>query len=585
MTTVPNQVILRDSGANCWLRFDQPLEIVEAHSCEDVLTCLRYLEDSVQRHGLYAAGMISYEAAPAFDSSLVVQADGRFPLLWFGLYRQPVKLDSLPCGSTGNPPDITLLQSVSPEEYRCCFEQIKDHISCGDTYQVNYTFRMRGSSPAAYEAHFERLLASQSPPFGAIVHTDRWSVYSASPEMFFSLEGTVLQSRPMKGTAARGLTWEDDCRQGAALQRSEKDKAENLMIVDMVRNDLGRIADTGTVAVTSLFDLEKYRTSWQLTSSVTAHANASVTEIFTAMFPPASITGAPKKQAMETIARLENAPRRIYTGSIGFIAPGRHAQFNVAIRSLLVDRENKSFEYGTGGGIVWDSHCESELAECRTKARIFAATTGDFSILETLLWTPDGHYRLLEHHLTRMEQSAAYFNYPFTQHSIRQHLTHLSRGFAPLPHKVRVLLDRDGGITSQADVLIPDAGGVTKQVALARFPVDKPNPFLYHKTTHRQIYRDALAACEGYDNVILHNEDGEVTESVTANVVVDLDGILYTPPIHCGLLAGTYRAWLLELKIIQERVISVRELLQAQDVYLINSVRGIHRIKVLKSAG
>ena len=430
---------------------------------------------------------------------------------------------------------------------------------------------------------FLRLLKDQNPPFGATLTADNFSIHSASPELFFRLEGNLIESRPMKGTAARGLTLEEDCREAAALQSSEKNRAENLMIVDMVRNDLGRIAETGSVKVSNLFALEKYPTLWQLTSTVSAQTKASVADIFKAMFPAASITGAPKNRAMQIIAELESTPRRIYTGSIGFIAPGRRAQFNVAIRSLVVSGKDNTIEYGTGGGIVWDSEWESELAECRTKAGILATQTTGFSILETLLWIPEGGYRLLEHHLQRMAASALYFSYPLAAAAIREHLVSLSHRLPPSPQKVRILLAADGQITSQAEAIAIAADCSPKQVALAPFPVDKSEQDLYHKTTSRQIYQQALAACPGYDDVILYNGDGEVTESSTANVVVDLDGVLCTPPVHCGLLAGTYRAWLLERNQIEERVIRADQLFQGHVVYLINSVRGMYGVKVVKT--
>ncbi|WP_243373777.1 aminodeoxychorismate synthase component I [Geotalea sp. SG265] len=574
-----NHVLIRDCAADCWLHFDRPVEVVQAHAVAEVLSCLRYVEEAVDRRGLYAAGMVAYEAAPAFDPALQVRPDDSdLPILWFGLYHGPQQ-------ATGFPPSestwlkVPWLATVSPEAYRSAFEQIKEHIKSGDTYQVNYTYRLRGPSSTATIHDFLGLLQGKSAPFGAAITTKSFSILSASPELFFSLDGEMIESRPMKGTIARGLTQEEDWRQGQALQNSEKDRAENLMIVDMVRNDLGRIAETGSVHVPRLFTLEKYPTLWQMTSSVRGRTRASVTDIFAAMFPAASITGAPKNQAMQIIANLETSPRRIYTGSIGFIAPGRRAQFNVAIRSMLFSGQENAVEYGTGGGIVWDSQWQNELAESRTKAAVLRARPVGFSLLESILWTPEERYRLLEHHLKRMAQSAAYFDYSMAEDDLRRHLADLSRRLQPFPHKVRLLLEQDGTFTSQVEPLIQSGDTSPKEAAVAPFPVDKSDPFLYHKTTCRDVYRRCLAACSGYDDVIMYNGDGEVTESTIANVVVDLHGVLCTPPVQCGLLPGTFRQSLLEMKRIEERIITLDQL-HGHDVYLINSVRGMYRVKV-----
>jgi para-aminobenzoate synthetase/4-amino-4-deoxychorismate lyase len=580
MNSSINQVILRDSARNCWLRFDKPQEIVEAHRYEDVLKSLRYMEESVSRMGLHAAGMIAYEAAPGFDPSLVVRNDGKFPLLWFGLYDQPCEMDISREAAETAQPGMDWLSSVTPEEYCRAFERIKNYIRDGDTYQVNYSYRLRGSFSSDAWSFFIRLIAAQGPTLGAFIKTRDWIICSASPELFFRLDGALIESRPMKGTAARGLTFDQDRNQAAMLQASVKNRAENLMIVDMVRNDMGRIAQTGSVNVADLFALEKYPTLWQMTSTVRAETSASLTDIFKAMFPPASITGAPKNRTMQIIAELETTPRRIYTGSIGFIAPDRRAQFNVAIRTLLINRESGQAEYGVGGGIVWDSDCDMEQAECRIKARILKKPVDRFSLLETILWTHEGGFLLLEKHLKRLEQSAAYFDYPIDMEHIRQHLMCLSQDLPQSPHKIRLLVSSDGRLTCQAEVLALPMDSSPKRVALARFPVDKSNPFLYHKTTNRRVYEEALSACPGYDDVILYNQDGEVTESTIANVVVDVNGAQVTPPVRCGLLPGTYREWMIEMNLIEEKPITIDQLLESRCVFLINSVRGMYKVRV-----
>jgi para-aminobenzoate synthetase / 4-amino-4-deoxychorismate lyase len=576
-----NSVILRDAASDRWLHFRNPAEIVEAHNYADVITGLQRVEDAVSSRGLYAAGMLSYEAAPAFDSALDVLKDGQFPLLWFGLYERPAEIEIPPHADSISPSELNWTSSVSSEEYSRAFRQIKHYIQQGDTYQVNYTFRLFASFADDPWPYFLRLLAAQGPAYGAFITTERWTVCSASPELFFTLDGTRIESRPMKGTAARGLTSAQDREQASSLRASEKNRAENLMIVDMVRNDMGRIADSGSVHVSSLFDIEKYRTLWQMTSNVRAETHASVSGIFRAMFPPASITGAPKSRTMQIIAELETTPRRIYTGSVGFIAPGRHAQFNVAIRTLLIDRDNSQAEYGAGGGVVWDSDCEAERIECATKTKILNAVTWRFRLLETILWQPGAGYYLLEKHLRRLEQSAEYFDCPADMAKIRKYLLDFSISLPQTDHKVRLLVSADGLPVCEAKPFVREETASPKLVTLARSPVLKSDPFLYHKTTNRRVYEEALSSCPGYDDIILYNEDGEVTESTIANLVVKIGDLLCTPPVSCGLLPGTFREWMLEENMVAERVITIDELLASPEVSLVNSVRGMYAVRII----
>jgi len=571
-----DSILLHDAGTDRWLFFAHPLEILQTARPEEVTGRLRAVEEAVETRGLHAAGFLAYEAAPGFDPAFSVHAsDTRYPLLWFGLYEAPRTIARPAFPDTPDTPDTPWSASVTPEEYAQSFAQIKRWIREGDTYQVNLTYRLRHAFADDPWPFFLRLTAAQNAAYAAFITTRSWSICSASPELFFSLDGTRLESRPMKGTAPRGLTRALDCQNAAALQASEKERAENLMIVDMVRNDLGRVAVTGSVDVPALFALEKYPTVWQLTSTVSAETHASVPEIFQALFPPASITGTPKSRTMELIAETETTPRNIYTGAIGFIAPGRRAQFNVAIRTLLVDHARNEAEYGVGGGIVWDSVCAKEQDECRIKARILDRGTPPFALLESLLWTPADGYALLDRHLARLRDSAAYFDYPLDRANLVQRLDRFARTFSPAPHKVRLLVARDGAAALEAEPIRPrPADAAPLRVALARHPIDRRLPFLYHKTTHRRMYADAGTSCPDADDVILFNAEGEVTESTRANVVAEIDGALCTPPVPCGLLPGTYRASLLAAGTVAERVISLEALLSSPRVFLINSVRG-----------
>jgi para-aminobenzoate synthetase/4-amino-4-deoxychorismate lyase len=571
-----NCVVIHDATRRQWLHFQDPRQIISAHRMEEVIPALNAIEEHVARNDLCAAGFIAYEVAPAFDSALVVKEDGAFPLVWFGLYEKPEEV-SLPLMQASHQDyPLTWQSSVRRDAYNNDIEKIKHYIEVGDTYQVNFTFRLRSPFRDDPWPFFVALAGAQDASYSAFVNTQGWIVCSASPELFFQLDDNELISRPMKGTAPRGLMQHDDVKQAEWLYHSEKDRAENVMIVDMVRNDMGRIAKTGSVHWDSLYEVEKYPTVWQMTSTVRARTETGLCEILKALFPPASITGAPKPRTMEIIAELEQTPRRIYTGTVGFWMPGRKAQFNVAIRTVLIDKTQDEAEYGVGGGIVWDSIDQMEFEECRTKARILTQRVPDFSLLESILWTPDEGYFLLPYHLARLQDSAAYFSYSADMDAVRDTLASFARTLPKNAHKVRLLVAKDGGITIQSESLaesLGDAATHPQRCCLAPEPVDSANPFLYHKTTNRSVYEQAMGSCPGYADVILWNEKGEVTESCIANIVVELEGELYTPPIRCGLLPGTYRAYLLEQGKVKERVLAVEDLAQSPHVYLISSVR------------
>lgn len=573
-----NSVLLHDASRGRWLLFSRPLAVLAAERPDEVMTLLRTVERRVETEGLFAAGFVAYEAAAAFDTALAVKPVARFPLAWFGLYRTPEILPAI------EPPEpasraIDWTPSIDEAQYRRAIAAVKRYIRDGDSYQVNYSFRLRARLAEHPWSLFQRMIAAQGAGYGAYLQTPDWTLCSASPELFFRLHGRELTSRPMKGTAARGLWSADDRRQADWLYHSDKNRAENLMIVDMVRNDMGRIAEPGSVRVPELFALERYPTLWQMTSTVRCDTGAPFGEIFRALFPAASITGAPKARTMQIIDELEDSPRYIYTGTLGFLAPGREAQFNVAIRTLRVDRHADEAEYGVGGGIVWDSVDAAEFEECRTKARILTRHRPAFELLETLLWTPQGGFFLLERHLARVRDSAEYFGYPVDVEALRRRFDELAGRLPPRVQRVRLLVSQDGSVRLEHADHSPAAA--TARVCLARRPIDIDDPFLYHKTTRREVYEQAQREQPDCDDVLLWNARGEATESCIANLVVECDGGFYTPPVYCGLLAGTYRDWLLEQGKIRERVIRIDELDRCQGLFLINSVREWRRFKLI----
>ncbi len=580
MISRPVYPMLGDVVVHCpaqarWLRFANPIEIVTARSVAAVIPALRQIEEVVDTEQLYAAGYLAYEAAPAFDPALRVRATPPdLPLLWFGLYRAAEPIE-LPPPARAAYTIGTWQPSVTWDEYERSICAIRDYIAAGRTYQVNYTYRLNAPFEGDAWSFFAHLAARQAR-YAAYLDLEPFVICSASPELFFQLDGRTITSKPMKGTAPRGKTLRDDRANREWLYHSEKNRAENVMIVDMIRNDLGRIAAIGSVQVPKLFEVECYPTVLQMTSTVTAQTDASWAEMMQALFPCASITGAPKVSAMRIIADLESAPRGVYTGCIGYLAPDRQAlraQFNVAIRTVTIDRELARAEYGVGGGIVWDSDAADEYCECAIKAQVLTAQPREFDLLEALLWTPAEGYFLLDRHLARLRDSAEYFDFPLAETVLRERLDSLSATLPPEDHKVRVTLARPGSISVTATPLAHIARAPLQRVALARAPIDAGDVFLYHKTTRRAVYDAARAEHPGCDDVILWNEHGEITESCTANVVIDLDGTLFTPPIECGLLGGTLRADLIAQQRIVERVIPIERLQSAHRLYLINSVR------------
>ncbi|MFH0880291.1 MAG: aminodeoxychorismate synthase component I [Lentisphaerota bacterium] len=572
---------MKNAVAGRWLHFTRPRRIVTACCLEDVVPAIQTLEKAVNDDGLHAAGFISYEAAPAFDPALKTRVDAEFPLCWFGLFEGPEETGELPAGDDAGLWSAIWQPTISEDDYRHHLEAIRDFIRQGDTYQVNYTYRLRGQVCSDPWKIFLGMAAAQYAPYSAFVDTGEWAVCSASPELFLKWDGQSLESRPMKGTAARGLWSDDDRRKAAGLRVSRKNRAENVMIVDMVRNDLGRVAEIGSVTAPSLFAVEQYPSVWQMTSTVQARTTASLSQILQATFPPASITGAPKSRTMEIIADLETTPRRVYTGAVGYLSPGCRAQFNVAIRTLLIHRKNGEAEYGVGGGIVWDSKWASERQECRIKAKVLSMRRPDFDLLETLRWAPESGCDLLRYHLKRLAESAAYFQYTLDTSLVRLELDQLASRLPPAPHRVRLLASRKGAVRVEATPLPPGPSSFP-DITLAQSPVDSSDVFLYHKTTHRDSYLEALKTRPGCSDALLFNQAGEITETTIANVVVELDGQLFTPPIRCGLLPGTFRSFLLDQNKIRERVVTKEEILQSPNIFLINSVRGMHRVGLVR---
>ena len=523
-----NQIILYDAQQQHWLRFSQPQQIITTNDLSALLANFKLVNELVEQNKLYATGFISYEAASAFDSALHTHKTDTFPLLWFGLFNKP-EIINLPEITSNQEFALNWSPTVTKTKYNQAIAEIKQNISQGKTYQVNYTMRLQAEFSADPWQYFLQLVQGQQANYSAYFDLADFAICSASPELFFQWQDQKITTRPMKGTVARGYSTQSDRQLAQWLHTSAKNRAENVMIVDMIRNDLAKIAESNTVKVPSLFDVEQYPTLWQMTSTVTARSKASLPEIMSALFPCASITGAPKASTTKIIKQLEPTPRKIYTGTIGLIRPNNSAQFNVAIRTVLIDKKSKQAEYGVGGGIVWDSASASEYEECQVKARVLLNQYQDFKLLETLLWKPKEGYFLLDRHLQRLQQSADYFQFPLDLALVEKQLSAKANTLKNYPYKIRLLISKNEQIVIEAITL---SEKITKKnenktitLGIATQSIEIKNPFLYHKTTNRDIYRLARQSQPNCDDVLLWNDRQEITESCIANVVFKIEDL------------------------------------------------------------
>lgn len=570
------------------LLFTEPLDVLTAHTLDEVEPLLEALDAAVN-DGYHLAGVLSYEAGYAFED--VDPPTGRSePLGWFGVYEAPELIsppaveafwqeaDDAPLALT----EVTF--SLDRAGYLEAIDAIKTHIREGDVYQINYTgavtFRLDGPPWALYRA----LRGQQRVPYSAFLNIGDVQILSLSPELFFRRDGQRICTRPMKGTIHRGRTLAEDQALREALQHDEKSRAENLMIVDLLRNDLSVCCTPGSVEVPALFTTEPYDTVTQMTSTVEGQLQPGTryADLFRALFPCGSVTGAPKIRAMDIISTLEEGPRGVYCGAIGYIAPDDTAAFNVAIRTAVMQDGRGAM--GVGSGIVWDSDAEAEFEECRLKARfldnVASATRApdDFQLIETMRW--EGSIALWDEHMERLSESAAYFGFAFDRDAARravaQHTAELTPG---LPHKVRLTLDRWGALDVESDPL-PESDASPLRFILADVQVESADPFRYHKTTRRGVYRRAYqqARAEGADEALLLNERGEVTEGARTNLFVEVDGALVTPPLDSGVLNGVYRRHVLATHpAVREQVLQPTDVYAAEAVYLCNAVRGWQR--------
>ena len=565
-------------------RFEHPAAELLARTGAEVPAVLDAI-DRAAAAGRWVVMAVAYDAAPAFDPAMVCHP-GDFPLVAARVYERPAIDDPgapVPAGAGPAPYAVGAWEPlVDRAEYGRGFSRIRDHILGGDSYQVNYTFPLTTTVEGDLEAWYADLCDAQRAGYCAYLAAGPFRVLSLSPELFVERAGPVLTMRPMKGTAPRGRWTEEDDERGAALTRDPKSRAENVMIVDLLRNDLGRIARPGGVSVPALFTAERYPTLWQLTSIVRGRCERPPTLAATlgALFPCGSVTGAPKIETMRIIREVERHPRGLYTGAVGIVRPGGDFTLSVAIRTVVVDTASMTARCGVGSGVTADSSVQGEYDECLLKAEFLRRPGSPFSLLESLR-LENGVFRRRERHLARMAGSARALAFCWRGERVVSALDAVREANATGIWKVRLLVSREGECEAEAVPLGREAERPW-HVAFASRPVDPDDWRLHHKTTRREVYERARDGTRDADDVLLWNIRGEVTESTIANLVVRLDGRLWTPPRECGLLAGTFRAELLESGMMQERVVTRDDVARADELFLVNAVRGWIRARLVR---
>jgi len=568
--------------------YSEPIRIIQADEAAEVPAALAAI-DAAQAEGGHVAGFLAYELGYALEPRLKpLMPGGRtVPLIWMGVFRSPASPPAPASGRVRPPSEFA--PNIGPTAYRDGVERILEYIRAGDVYQVNYTLALDFEHPGDPLALHQALKRNQPVAYPAAIQFDGQTLLSLSPELFFRIENGVITTRPMKGTAPRARTLNEDRAAGEALRHDSKNRAENLMIVDLMRNDLSRISKIGTVRVPQLFTLETYRTLHTLTSTVQAELKPNIrpSDVVRALFPCGSVTGAPKIRAMEIIRELEAAPRGVYTGAIGVFRPDGSACFNVAIRTLSIPARGPA-TIGVGGGIVADSDAESEAAETRLKARFLsglplrAADQAPLKLIETLRWEPRAGFAHLARHLQRLADSAAYFGISLDGARAERTLIERAKGYVAAM-RVRLTLD-ESAVIEVTDAPLGTAPGHWRYV-ISQHRIRSDDPYRAHKTTRRALYDEEHSrfAGEGYDEVLFLNERGELAEGSRSNVFIEHDGKLLTPPLSCGALPGTLRAELLDLGLAKEAVLVPEDLDEAGAVYFGNSVRGLKRAELAKA--
>lgn len=559
--------------------FVDPVEVLVLERPEDIRPFFVRLEKLALEY--YVAGFFSYELGYLLENKFKRKTKSNFPYAYFCAYKEPVEKKRIvhtffkSFQHTYRIENLTL--NMSRSEYAERIGVIDEHISRGDIYQADFTMKYRFDFSGSAWGLYRDLKDKQPVKNSMFARCGDYTILSHSPELFFEKKGRHLTMRPMKGTMVRGRTGEEDALRQNALSQDEKNRSENLMIVDVLRNDLGRISKFGSVRVTRRFDVERYKTLFQMTSMIesTIDENSTVYDYIKALFPSGSVTGAPKIRSMEILRELEKEDRHIYTGAIGFFKPGGDALFNVAIRTVLI-KGNKG-EMGIGSGIVSDSRCDEEFRECMLKARFLVQKPAlPFQLIETMYFKEQ--YRHCELHMDRMERSAKYFGFVFNRGKAMAELFACTRHMATGAYKVRVLLDRSGAVSIGHSLL--DAPPEVITVTVSTHRTNSSDETFFHKTTNRGLYTSELinARNKGFFDVLFFNEKGELTEGAITNVFVEKNGIIFTPPVTCGLLGGVMRHVIMGRYHVREKVLKPEDLSSADELYVTNAIIGFRKV-------
>ena len=569
--------------------FSNPHAIVTTTRYDQVCCKLEELDRWIQA-GYWVAGFMSYEAGYVFDDFNFAKPDIFLPLMWFGVFDKPLTIPYTPpktlqwlddCAKTYPYQLTNFTDNLSEDEYIHAITEIKRYLSQGDIYQANFTFRHHFNLSGSPFGLFCNLHQSQAVGYGAYISLPDHAIISFSPELFFKSNGREIIVKPMKGTAQRGLWYKQDIAMQRQLRSCKKNQAENVMIVDLLRNDLGKICKNGSILTSRIFETVRYETLFQMISTVngTLRENCQYSDIFRHIFPSGSVTGAPKIRAMEIIRELETSPRGIYTGSIGYISPNGTAQFNVAIRTVHVDKKTGAATLGIGSGIVADSDPIGEYNECFLKSSFITKPHKKFSIIETMLWENNEIF-LERYHWNRLKKSAEYFGFHYDKNELIDRLNKEIALFDLLSrYKIRLLLDKFGNIKIESTQIKVPQKLYNNLVTISKSNTNTGNKFLYHKTTIRDLYTSEHQSCrqEGFYDVIFMNEHGHITEGAISNIVIKKNGKYITPPVSAGLLNGTYRQFFIDThqKNVLEQNITLDDLLHADVLYLTNSVAGM----------
>ena len=551
--------------------FTKPIKELKTRDLDQVEALLKEVE-TYQEAGFYAVGYVSYEAAPAFEKKFAVHPAplmGEY-LLYFTIHEE---VETLPFPEDYEAVDLPAnwKEEVKAPAYQKAIETIHHHIRQGDTYQVNYTVQLSQELEADPLAIYNRLVVEQKAHYNAFIQHDDVSILSISPELFFEQDDRLLTTRPMKGTTRRGLTNQADLQEAAWLEADPKNRAENMMIVDLLRNDMNRISEIGSEQVTRLCQVEQYSTVWQMTSTIESRLRPEVdlVQAFQALFPCGSITGAPKISTMEIIQKTEKAPRGVYCGTIGILLPKGKRIFNVAIRTLQM--HGTKAIYGVGGGITWDSKWEGEYQETKQKSAVLYRQEPRFELLTTGL-IHQGELTFLEQHLTRLREASRYFAYPFNEpkllNDLQEQLAHVDPS---LDYRCRIALQKNGTFHLVITELT-DLPASYLQAQLTEQKLDLATPFTYFKTSQR----NHLAA--NHHEQIFYLPDGSLLETTIGNLILEIEGKLYTPPAHLPLLDGIYRRHLLETQQVEEKLLTLKDLELANRVYACNALRGLYEL-------